>query len=109
MSKISISQVAADKIERDRRTFIDLRGRDLIPCLTYYSRCYSNLNDGRVIEHGSGLLLTFIEPTAARDDQYLRIPLIGNCTVALHPHELFQTGRHSIEWVDRKFTLTSSQ
>jgi hypothetical protein len=107
MSKISISEVATDKILRDRRTFIGLRGRDLTPCLTYYSRCYSNLNDGRVIEHGSGLLLSFIEPAAAEDKQYLRIPLDSNCTVALHHYELFQMGGQSIDWVDRKFTLSS--
>jgi hypothetical protein len=69
------------------------------------------LNDGRVIEHGSGLVLHFIEPCDAADERYLTIDLDGECMVALEPRDKFKAGLHSIDWVERKrkFTLTSTE
>jgi hypothetical protein len=104
---ISIGPAALDKILRDRAIFIDLRGRDQMPRLAYYLRCYSTLTDGRVIEHGDGLGLDFIEPREAGDGRYLTLELDGNCTIALEPRDKFQVGSHSIDWIDRKFTVAS--
>jgi hypothetical protein len=105
VASISISKRATEKIlkERDRQsTFL---GKSLVPCLNYYTRSYSTLNDGRIIEHGPGFFLSFIEPSEARDDQYLSIDLGGNCTLVIGPATYLQDGVHSIDWIDWKFTL----
>jgi hypothetical protein len=80
----------------------------VISCLQYYHRSYSTLNDGYIIEHGSGLALSFIAHHEARDYQYLSIDLSSDCTLLLGPLTFFQDGVHSIDWVDRKFKLTSA-
>jgi hypothetical protein len=84
-----------------------LLGRHVIPYLLYCQRSYSTLNDGRIIEHGSGLTLSFIEHYDANDGQYLSIDLSSDCTLLLAPLTFFQAGAHSIDWVDQKFKLTS--
>lgn len=105
MSSISISKKATEKILKDRDIHSQLRRRPVIPYLLYYQRCYSTLNDGRVIEYGYRLALSFIEHYDA--NQYLSIDLSSDCTLLLRPLTFFQDGVHSIEWVDQKFKLTS--
>lgn len=106
MSSISISKSATEKILNDRDIHSQL-GRPVVPYLLHYQRSYSTLNDGRIIEHGSGLALSFIDHYDPSDDQYLYIDLGSNCTVVVGPSTFFQAGAHYIDWVDRKFKLTS--
>jgi hypothetical protein len=75
VSNISISKRAKEKILKDRDSQSALLGKSLVPCLNNYSRSYSTLNDGRMIEHGPGFFLSFIEQSEASDDQYLSIDL----------------------------------
>jgi hypothetical protein len=103
VSSISISQRATEKILKDRDIHSQL-GRPVIPYLLHYQRSYSTLNDGRIIEHGPGFFLSFIEQSEASDDQYLSIDLGSNRTLVIGPATCFQDGVHSIDWVDWKFT-----
>jgi hypothetical protein len=84
-----------------------LTGKPLIPRLTYYYRSYSTLNDGRIIEHGPGFTLSFIEQSEARQYQYLTVDLDGGCMLLVGPSTFFQAGEHFIDWVDQKFMLDS--
>jgi hypothetical protein len=106
MSRISISKSATEKILKDTDIHSQLLGRPVIPYLLYYQRCYSTLNDGRIIEYGSGPTLSLIEHYDANDGQYLSIDLGSDCTLVVGPSTFFQAGVHSIDWVDRKFKLT---
>ena len=63
------------------------------------------MNDAHIIEHGSGLALSFVEHHDA--NQYLSIDLSSDCTLLLETFTFFQVGVHSIDWVDRKFKLTT--
>ncbi len=107
MSSISISKTASEKILKDREVHSQLLGRIVTPYLLYYHRSYSTLNEGRIIEHGSGLTLTFIDHYDQSDDHYLSIDLGSNCTLVVGPSTFFQAGAHFIDWVDQKFKLTS--
>jgi hypothetical protein len=102
MSNISISKRAAEKILKDWDHRLSLA-----PCLAYYQRSYSTLNDGRVIEHGPGLILSFIEQSEAGQYHYLSFDLGSGCTLLLAPSTFFQSGTHTIHWVDQKFKLDS--
>jgi hypothetical protein len=107
MPSITISEKATEKILKDRENHLNLLGKPLIPRLTYYSRSYSTLNDGRIIEHGSGLTLSFIDRSEAGQYDYLTVDLGSGCTLLLAPSTFFQTGTHSIDWADQKFKLDS--
>lgn len=106
MSNISISNAALDKIVEDTNSQT-ASGPRPIPRLLYYHRSYSTLNDGRIIEHGSGLTLSFVEPGEAKNDYYVPLYLDGGVILLIGPSAFFAAGRHEIDWVDRKFTLTS--
>jgi len=105
MSKISISNRATEKILNDWNCRSTPAGAALAPCLAYFQRSYVKLNEGRIVEHGSGLILSFIEQSEARQYRYLAIDLDGGCTVFLAPSAFFQAGAHFIDWVDHKFKL----
>jgi hypothetical protein len=75
--------------------------------LAYYQRSYSTLNDGRVIEHGLSLIVSFIEQSEASQHQYLTVDLGSGCTLLLAPSTFFQAGTHFIDWVGQKFKLDS--
>jgi hypothetical protein len=107
VSSISISNRAADKILKDLDNRSKLLGIELVPCLAYYQRSYSTLDDGRIIEHGPGLILSFIERSEARQYHYLTVELGSGCTLLLAPSTFFQAGAHFIDWVDQKFKLDS--
>jgi hypothetical protein len=107
MSSILISKRATGKILKDWDTHSKLWGRSVIPCLQYYHRSYSTLNEGRIVEHGSRLILSFIEQSEASQYQYLTVGLGSDCTILVGPSTFFQTGVHSIDWVDKRFNLTS--
>ena len=103
MPSIKISEKATEKILKDGETYATLSGKPLIPRLTYYYRSYSTLNDGRIVEHGSGFILSFIEQSEARQYHDLTVDLRSGSTLLLAPSTFFQTGAHFIDWVDRKF------
>jgi hypothetical protein len=107
MPSITISKTASERILEERDSRSQFLGRQIIPRLLYYQRSYSELNDGRVIEHGSGLTLSFTEYDEGSDDQYLPIDLGSNCTLLVGPSTFFQSGVYSIDWVGRKFKLSS--
>jgi hypothetical protein len=107
VASISISKRATEKILKDRYRQSTLLGKSLVPCLNYYHRSYSTLNDGRIIEHGPGFFLSFIEQSEARPYHYLTVDLGSGCTLLLAPSTFFQAGAHFIDWADRKFKLKS--
>jgi hypothetical protein len=107
VSRISISKRAMEKILKDLDDRSKLSRIALVPCLAYFRRSYSTLNDGRIIEHGPGLILSFIEQSEARQYNYLTVDLGGGCTLLLAPSTFFQAGAHFIDWVDQKFKLDS--
>jgi hypothetical protein len=105
MSHVIISKAAAEKILKESER---VHATLLVSRLLYYNRSYSTLGDGRTIEYGPGLVLSFIISDEARDKQYLPITLGRDRSLVLAPAEFFQTGTHSIDWVDENFTLTSA-
>jgi hypothetical protein len=106
VSSISISKRATEKLLKDSDYRSKLRGVPLVPCLAYYQRSYSTLNDGRIIEHGPGLILSFIEQSEAGQYQYPTVDLGSGCTLLLAPSTFFQSGTHFIDLVDdQKFKL----
>jgi hypothetical protein len=107
MSSVSISKRAAAKILEDWDHRSKLLGIVLVPCLAYYQRSYSTLNDGRTIEHGPGFNLSFIEQPEAAQYHYLTVDLGSGCTLLLAPSTFFQAGTYSIDWADQKFKLDS--
>jgi len=107
MPNVSISEKATEKILKDRETHSILSGTPLIPRLTYYYRSYSTLTDGRIIEHGPGFTLSFIEQSEAGQYQHLTIDLGSGCALLLAPSTFFQAGAHFIDWADQKFKLDS--
>jgi hypothetical protein len=107
VSSVSISKRATEKILQGQRHSLDLVGKPPIPRLTYYYRSYSTLNDGRIVEHGPGFILSFIEQSEARPYHYLTVDLGSGCTLLLAPSTFFQAGAHFIDWADRKFKLKS--
>jgi hypothetical protein len=109
MSNISISKAALDKIIEDKSARTALSAHHLIPRLLYHHRSYSTLNDGRTIEHGPGLTLSFIEPDEAESDHYLPVDPEAHGSLVVGPSTFFRTGKHEIDWTDRKFTLKSDQ
>jgi hypothetical protein len=60
------------------------------------------------VEHGSGLTFSFIDGKEAKGDQYLSVDLADTCTLALGPAAFFGVATHVIDWVDKRFTLTST-
>jgi hypothetical protein len=107
MPSIRISENATEKILKDRETHSTLSGKSLIPRLTYYCRSYSTLNDGRIIEHGPGFILSFIEQSEAAQYHDLTVGVGSGCTLLLAPSTFFQAGAHFIDWADQKFKLDS--
>ena len=107
MASIRISEKATEKILKDRETHATLSGKSLIPRLTYYCRSYSTLNDGRIIEHCPGFIMSFIDQSEAAQYHDLTVSFGSGCTLLLAPSTFFQTGTHSIDWVDQKFKLDS--
>jgi len=75
--------------------------------MLYCQRSYSTLNDGTIIEHGSGFTLSFIERFEVNKYETVPIDLGSDCTLMVGPSTFFQDGVHSIDWVDRKFKLNS--
>src|ERR1700690_1985057 len=108
MPNISITPVAIAKILADTQIFMNLRGPDMIPLFSYSTHGWYNLNDGRIIELGPSISLSFIGSAKAREFPYLVVDLKGGRKALFQPAEHFHTGTHCIDWVDRKFTLTSS-
>ena len=107
VSNISISISATEKILKDWHHRSKLLGKALVPCLAYYQRSYSTLNDGRIIEYGPGLLLSLIEQPEAGQYHYLAVDLGRGCTLLLAPSTYFEAGAHFIDSVDQKFKLDS--
>ena len=106
MVKIRISESAVAKIRHDLAERSHFDGA-ILPLLLYYHRSYSTLNDGRTVEHGPGLSLSFVATERARDSQYLPLDLGHGCTVLIGPASFFQAGEHSIDLVENQFVLTS--
>ncbi len=72
-----------------------------------YAKHNNTLNDGRIIEHGPGFILSFIEQPEAGQYDDLTVDFGAGCTPLLAPSTFFRGGVHFIDWVDRKFTLDS--
>jgi len=108
MTNISISKTASQRIIKETENQFKSQPQKTIPCLLYYHRSYSNLTDGRTVEHGSGLTFSFIDGKEAKGDQYLSVDLGDHFTLALGPAAFFSVGTHLIDWVDKRFTLAST-
>jgi hypothetical protein len=106
MASLSISKTAADKILRERDIRCRSLGRPVLPRLHYYHRSYSTLSDGRTIEYGSGLSLSFVDCEDAGGNQYLSIDLGSDCTLLVGPSTIFQSEVRAIDWDDQKFKLS---
>lgn len=106
MPNIFFSKAAAEKITEDTK-YQPSSNAPLIPRLLYHHRSYSTLNDGRTIEHGPGLTLSFVEPKEANREYYLPLYLRDGLTLLVGPASFFGAGTHEIDWAGRKFTLNS--
>ena len=109
MPDVFVTPAAAEKILRDKEIFVNLRGPNVVPRLDYYVRSYSTFKDGQIVEHGDGLVLSFVDPSGEMHHQdYVRIEIEGGVAVLLGPADHFRKGLHSIDWRDRTFKLTTS-
>jgi hypothetical protein len=106
---VSFTQSATDKILRDKHIFIDLRGEEVVPRISYFVGGHYYPNEGGMIELGPMLALSFIAPSEAQASHYMTVDLNGECIVLLDPAVHFRIGAHQIDWVDRKFKLTSTE
>lgn len=107
MPILSISNAASEKILQDRDARSRFLGRPVIPPLHYYHRCHSPSNDGRTIECGAGLTLSFVESGEAGDDQYLSIGPGNDCTLLIGPATLVPRRSAFHRLADQKFKLNS--
>ena len=107
MYSIYISDAAINRIRYEKSCLDNNSAIDLVPCINYYRRSYSTLRDGQIIEHGDGIVLSFIDKDCALDDQYMCITIDGGEIIAVSPSDHFKCGRHSIGWNNGKFKLGS--
>jgi hypothetical protein len=107
MPDISFPEAALDKVVEDRRHHAPSGSHSLVPRLLYHHRSYSTLRDGRTIERGPGLSLSFIAAGEVENGNYLLMN--RNVTArSSSVHRSSLAAVHEIDWVDRKFTLKSS-
>jgi hypothetical protein len=110
MSQITISKLAIEKIMGDPK-FQEFREDEparLVPLLYYYQRSFSTLNDGKIIEHGDGFMLSFVNPDAIRETDeitYEAVGIVGGVNIVVGGTRAVLSNPFNIGWSNAKFTI----
>lgn len=110
MSEITISKLAVAKILADPKFRASRQNKSthLIPILRYYQRSYSTLNDGRLIEHGDGFMLSFggeADIEEGRGIKFQAVTIAPGIDVIVGADDAMFSTPFNIGWSNAKFTF----
>ncbi|MGO9685403.1 MAG: hypothetical protein ACLPTZ_22990 [Beijerinckiaceae bacterium] len=79
-----------------------------VPLLYHYQRSFSTLNDGKIIEHGAGFMLSFVNPKEIRETEEITYEAVGiadGINIIVGGTRAVLSSTFNIGWSNAKFTL----
>jgi hypothetical protein len=108
MNKIYFSKRAKNEIIRSLQLRKLHSGKQLVAKLLYFTRCFSHAKTGEIIEHGDGIVLSFVETAEPYIGEYKSVQLDPITSVLVGPLSALEGRNLFILWSGKKFVACFS-